>query len=153
MSIEIPHPTLGYVPSDLEQLERDLQVADDLLFVQVGIIKHPVLGEGRRIEVWRACEDGRNRMVAHFRMEERGKVAAEVAALRVESPGHVDTLTKVEAANEATDKARADAFVDAAMTPMDHLARLQHDRNNPNVTFRQVGGMRDEKKVEATTDA
>lgn len=105
----------------------------------------------RRYVVIRHNEDGTSEPVGHWRLEDFDRILMDLAPLRLDSPGHVDTLAEIDAHNAAKEKAADDIAVGVMMEDNEHRMRLWADTTQGRNTFRQVGGMRDEvpAKVEA----
>lgn len=99
----------------------------------------------RRYEVWRHCEDGQERRIAHWRMEERDRIIWDLARMRAEAPGHEDINDVLDRGNAAVEQANADAFRDSYGEMLDHAMRLAHDTTQPGHTFRGMPGFRDKR--------
>lgn len=121
---------------------------DPRLELRIGVkTERRSLRTARRYEVWRYCEDGSEQCIGAWKLIEFPQILHDIALMRAGAEGRaVDSVARIELANQAKEKANADAYRDAAGPIMDHGARLVHDRTQPKQTFRQVGGLRDETK-------
>lgn len=121
---------------------------DPRLELRIGILKEKATGRtARRYEVWRHCEDGSDQRIGTWRMDEYGQILHDLAVMRAGAEGReVSVLDRIDTHNAKIEKANADKYKDAAGVILDHGARLLHDTTQPKQTFRQVGGLRDEKK-------
>lgn len=159
MSILLPNSDFGWVRADAADLDRKLREGDGIqwsgdpdLDLRQGVVEEVRSGRptgkivARRWEVWRHCEDGVDRLIGHWRMEEFDRILFDLARMRAESPGHVDVVDSIEAQNEANDKRIWQKGHDAYSEMMEHMLKLHHDRNNPRNVFRGIPGLRDVKK-------
>lgn len=89
----------------------------------------------RRLEVWRWNEDGSDTLVGHWRMDEAFRITKDLAEMRVDSPGHVSVIDRIDKHNEALEKKASDEFRDAMGALLEHAAKLHHDLNEPKNTF------------------
>lgn len=96
----------------------------------------------RRLEVWRTCEDGQDRLIGHWHPGEQFRVLYDLTRMRAESPGHVEVTDVIDAANAEVEYQQSRRFQDAAGEALEHGARLFHDQNNPRNRFRQMPGRR-----------
>lgn len=163
MGILTNTPGVGYVNVEDTTLDRQLREGDGLgwsgdadLWLGYGVIVAPHRiqspngtwydkGEvmARRYEVWRSCEDGQDRIIAHWRMEERERILYDLARMRAEAPGHVSVEDSIDRGNAAVDAANSQQFRDAYGEMLSHASALAHDRNNPKNVFRGMPGRRD----------
>lgn len=107
----------------------------------------------RRYEVWRHTEDGEDVLIGTWRLEEFDRILFDLAPLRLDSPGHVDTIDAIDEHNNKIIKENDDKYVDSMMQVLDHQLHLWHDLNNPRNVFRGIPGRRDETPKTETSDA
>lgn len=160
---------------DIEELGRKLQVGDGIhwagdpdLDLHVGIVCAKRAGidkagiyrragdvVARRYEVWRHCEDGADRMIGHWRLEERDQIIMDVARMRGALEGRAQLAEdEIDTNNAAIEQAKADEYLETAYPLLEHALELDHDRTEGKNVFRQVGGFRDDESVTAgKTDA
>ncbi len=108
---------------------------------------------GYRYEVWRHCEDGEDRRILSKPMDKLHEVLPELCKMDPRSPGFVDSFVQAE---KDSDKAHAEAgyrIREAQGEMAEHLFALWHDRNNPQHTFRQVGGSDERPDRNLASDA
>jgi hypothetical protein len=152
----INRPGIGTIDHDAWELDRKLREGDGVIWpgdphltLELAVVeaRDRTTGKrhvGRRYEVWRACEDGMDRLIGHWRLDEKHAILPELARMRIEAPGHVDVVESMRAGNARVEAATRDKYRDAMGACLDHAARLLHDRTQPKTTFRQVGGRRDD---------
>jgi hypothetical protein len=160
MSLLLPNNDFGWVRADAADLDRKLREGDGIhwsgdpdLDLRQGVVEETKSGRptgkivARRWEVWRHCEDGIDRMIGHWRMEEFDRILFDLAAMRAESPGHVDVIDSIDAKNEANDNAIWEPWRQAQGEMLEHMAKLYHDRNNPRNVFRGLPGRNPDKQA------
>lgn len=169
MALYATNPDLGgYVHSDAAETDRKLREGDGLVWqgdrrleLRMGILtakrtgyhaqcrRHVTKGEviARRYEVWRHNEDGTDEPVGHWTLEEYDRILFDLAGLRLDSPGHVDTGAKVDANNAAVEDAAADDYSQHLGEATEHMAKLVHDRTQPGNTFRGIPGRNPAKQA------
>lgn len=138
-----PHLQLGAIPAEWETLAEVLVKGDGLgwpgdphLWLGVGVIEDKRTGRvARRLEVWRANEDGSSAMIGHWPPDAANRVCYDLARMRVEAPGHVPVEERIDAHNAAMEAAKEAEFADVYGEALDHAARLFHDTNNPRTRF------------------
>lgn len=156
MSLYAAHPTTGYMHADAADLEMKLKLGDGVLFagdpdleLRMAIIERRKYGRpdgivARRYEVWRHCEDGQERMIGHWRLEEFGQILQDVALMSAAARGRAPGVEeRIDKANAEVEKAQTDQFVDAVGETLEHALRLHHDTENPRNIFRGIPGQRD----------
>lgn len=167
----IPHADAGYMHSDAERVDRVLRDGDGLgwpgdprLELRMGVMEvaegriSRTLGRwvnkgeilGRRYEVWRRCEDGVERRVGSWTLEEFDRIILDLSGMRLDSPGHVDTQAKIDTTNAEIEAAAMRDYRDAQGEILEHGAKLLHDTTQPKNVFRGMPGRRDEPKAEPT---
>jgi hypothetical protein len=155
-----PHDDLGFLRGDAPDLDRKLREGDGvgwggdpLLELRQGVVEEMRSGRltgkivARRWEVWRHMENGKEEMIGHWRMEEFDRILFDLAGMRVEAPNHVDVIDKIDAANDANmERIWAPGRAKLA-DMMEHMAKLNHDRNNPRNVFRGMPGRNPDKQM------
>ncbi len=144
-----PHQELGWV-RDTTDLVNQLHNGDGIhwpgdpdLSLHQGVISNrqgKILA--RRWEVWRHCEDGQDRMIGHWRMEEYDRIIFDLARMRAESPGHVNVTDRIDAHNAEIEAANSRKFRDSMGEMLEHQAKLQHDLTEGRNVFRQMPGFK-----------
>ena len=145
MSLHVPDSQMGYVHADAAKVDRQLREGDGLMWtgdprleLRMGVVQAnrrayvPALGRyvsrgeivARRYEVWRHCEDGIDRRIGSWRIEEFDRILMDLAPMRLDAPGRTDTLERIDAGNAAIEKENTDKFRDAAGEMLDHKLRL-----------------------------
>lgn len=160
MSLLLPNQDFGWVRADAPELDRKLREGDGIhwsgdpdLDLRQGVVEETKNGRptgkivARRWEVWRHCEDGVQRPIGTWRMEEFDRILFDLAAMRAEAPGHVDVVDSIDAKNAANEEKVWQPFRDAQGEMTEHLAKLWHDRNNPKNVFRGMPGLNPEKQA------
>lgn len=145
-----PHNEAGYMSSEWTDLDRKIREGDGIMWpgdprmwLGVGIVearghqgritrKAPV---GRRLEVWRDCEDGESRLVGAWHPTELFRILVDLCAMRVEAPGHVSAETRIDDHNDKIEKDAADAQADKTCEALEHALRLRHDKLEPQTRF------------------
>lgn len=143
----------GMIHSDVEDLVRLLQQGDGMgwpgdprMWIQIGTLKRRAQGKlriGRRYEVWRLNEEGEEVMIAHWRLDEKDRILYDLARMRLDSPGHVDTIEQIDANNERVEAENTARALDAMGEAMEHGAKLLHDTTEGRNVFRGMPGLRD----------
>jgi hypothetical protein len=158
----ISQPGTGFIHSEAERLDRQLREGDGLVWsgdprLSLGVVvmaaprvmQHPVTGKwlkrgdmiSKRYEVFRANEDGTETSIGHWRIEEFDKIMHDVAKMKAGFEGRIpDVEARIDANNAAIEKENSRQFHDFYGAAAEHAMRLAHDRNNPQNTFRQMGG-------------
>ena len=136
----------AFVHADAYELERKLAAMDPRLYLKYRVIEHPKKPgvKGRRYEVHRHCEDGKTRMIGHWRLEEFDSIWSDMQVMAAGAAGRIAGVEdRIDSANDAIERDNHQQGVDAMGEMMDHAVRLFHDRTQPKNTFRQVGGLKD----------
>lgn len=136
-------PDGGAVAPEWADLAKKVTDGDGLgwrgdpdLWLGIGVVVNPRTGKtGRRLEVWRDNTDGSTTMIAHWLPTEQHMVCYDLAKMRVDAPGHVSVVDRIDQHNDALEKAASDAAVESMMETLDHAIRVDHDRNNPRNQF------------------
>lgn len=171
MALYKTNPDLGgFVHADAAETDRKLREGDGILWpgdpsleLRMGILtakttgyhkqckRHVTKGEviARRYEVWTHTPDGSDERIATWTLEEYDRIILDMAGLRLDSPGHVDTGTKVDTNNEKVEAAAGRDYAEHMGEAAEHLGKLQHDRTQPRNVFRGMPGSRDDVKPEA----
>jgi len=160
MSLLLPNNDFGWVRADAADLDRKLREGDGIhwsgdpdLDLRQGVIEKTRSGRptgeivARRWEVWRHCEDGIDRMIGHWRMEEFDRILFDLARMRADSPGHEDVVDVIERKNDENEKRIWGQWRDKQGEMMEHLAKLYHDRTQPKNVFRGMPGRNPEKQA------
>lgn len=158
--IMTPSQDFGWLRADAADLDKKLRTGDGLawagdpsLDLRQGIIEETRSGRltgnivARRWEVWRACEDGIDRLVGHWRMEEFDRIIFDLVRMRAEAPGHVDVIDSIDAGNKKAEDKIWSKGHDALGTMMDHMARLHADTTGPKQVFRGIPGQNPDKQL------
>lgn len=156
MGVLRPHALAGFIDGASEDVARALVDGDGILWagdpnlsLHVGTItagksgwsnelnRQVRIGEvvARRWEVWRHTEDGEDVRIGTWKMEDLSRIIMDIAPLRLDSPGHVDTLAEIDKANDKLEADRSQAFKEAAFELLDHQIRLHHDLTQPKNRF------------------
>jgi hypothetical protein len=154
-----PNQQFGWIRADAADLDRKLRDGDGIhwsgdadLFLGQGVVEEVRWGRktgkvvARRWEVWRRCEDGEERLLGHWRMEEFDRILFDLARMRAESPEHEDVLALIDKDNAKTEDRIWAPARDALGEMKEHGAKLLHDRQNPKNVFRQMPGRNPEKQ-------
>lgn len=154
MSLLLPNSDFGWVRADAPDLDRKLREGDGIqwsgdpmLDLRQGVVEETRSGRptgkivARRWEVWRHCDDGVDRLIGVWLMEEFDRIIFDLARMKAESAGHEDVVDRIDKANAANDDKVWQPWRDSMGEAMEHMAKLWFDRNNPRQVFRQVGGM------------
>lgn len=140
------HTPSGVVAPEWTDLAKKLADGDGLgwpgdprLWLGVGVLEARGKPTGRRLEVWRTNEDGTDSLIGHWLLSEQMRVCYDLARMRAEAPGHVDTITAIDKANDELEARQSADFMDVMAPMVDHAARLYADTNGPRQTF-YMGG-------------
>ena len=138
MSLYLPNDATGYMHAGAVELDRKLKEGDGLIWagdpdldLHMGVVTERATGQikARCYEVWRYCEDGQERMIGRWRLEEFDRILLDVSIMKAGATGRItDAQTRIDAANAATEKDQQDKFVDKLGETLDHALRLEHDR-------------------------
>lgn len=117
---------------------------DPRLELRIGVIEYKGR-TGRRLEVWRANEDGSETPVAHWRPDHAGQVCFDLAKMRVDRPGFSkdDACTRIDRHNDAIERKNQSDWNDIQAELSEYVSALYHDTTGPRTTFRQIPGRRD----------
>lgn len=137
------HTPNGTVAPEFEDLERRIRNGDGILWtgdqrlwLGIGILENRFTRKtGRRLEVWRDNEDGTTVLVGHWLMSEQFRVLFDLANMRLDRPGAVDAVTRIEQHNEKLEAEASAKNVEKMYDVLDHALHLDHDRNNPKTKF------------------
>lgn len=102
---------------------------------------------GKRIEVWRHCEDGEDRRIGSWHLHEWADIIADMVKMDPSSPAHVSTEARIDAANRRKEVEQAARMTDKMGELMEYAARLHHDRTKGPSTFRGVQGLNPDKQL------
>jgi len=165
--VYVPNADAGYLHSDAPDLARKLVEGDGILWpgdprleLRVGVLTwpqtcwQPTLGRrvrrgeiaARRYEVWRYCEDGSEQMVGHWRLEDFDRILLELAPMRLDAPGHVSVLDRIDTNNDAMEKANSQRMVEALAAPLEHALKIKHDTTEGRTVFRGMPGLNPAKQ-------
>lgn len=92
--------------------------------------------------VKRWCEDGVLRALARWEPEELEQIPWCLTQMRLDSPGHVDACERIDAHNEAMERAASARLRDAVGEMTEHALKLFHDIHEPRNVFRGIPGRR-----------
>lgn len=131
------------VAPEWQDLERKVREGDGLvwtgdprLWLGIGVLENRFTHKvGRRLEVWRDNEDGSTSLVAHWLLSESHRVLFDLANMRIDRPGFVSTEARIDAHNDALEKAASEKVQEEMFETLDHAIRLDHDKNNPRNRF------------------
>ncbi len=156
----LPNNDLGWLDSRAVQVDKQLREGDGIqwsgdpsLYLAQGVVEETRGGRptgkivARRYEVWRNCEDGMERLIGHWLMEEIDRIVYDLARMRAESPGHEDVIDKIEKANAEVERANHDRFRDSYGEMLSHMASLYVDREQGKNTFRGMPGRNPDKQL------
>lgn len=156
-----PNQDIGWIRGDAEALDVKLRQGDGLgwpgdprLSLVQGVVEaakrtqHPITGKwlrkgdvvARRWEVWRECEDGVERQIGHWRMEEFDRILLDLSGMRLDSPGHVDALDAIDKSNDAHEDAIMRDFRENYGEMTERGTKLFRELRDGKDTFYQVGG-------------
>jgi len=157
MSLYVP-TAAGMVHSDVDALVGLIQNGDGMgwpgdprMYVTIGVLSQTKNGRvrtGRRYEVRRWNEDGSIALIGHWRLDEKDKIIFELSRMRMDSPGHVDTLAEIDKTNAAIEQKATDVYMDSQGEMLSHAASIVAETEYGKNTFRQMPGTRDEPKVD-----
>lgn len=146
----VPTPA-GFLHSDIDSLLKLIQDGDGMgwpgdprMYIAIGVVRVPGIGTARRYEVWRLCEDGEDRFIGGWKLEEKDKIVFDLTRMRPDSPGFVSAADQMKEHNAKLEaQAQAD-YEDAAGEMMSHLSSIVSETNTGKNTFRQMPGRRDD---------
>lgn len=98
-----------------------------------------------RFEVYRHTEEGKDTIILSRSAKDWHEIIPELVKMDPRTPGHESMIDLVDRANRAIEKTQDDMMHDVYGEAFDYTARLAADREWGPSTFRQVGGLRDEK--------
>jgi hypothetical protein len=163
MALYRTHELVGYMHADAPELDRKLRDGDGIfwtgdprLYLAMGIVQanrrmwveelgryvNPGEVVARSYEVWRHGEDGREHLIGRWRVEEFDRILMDLAPMRLDSPGHKDTLDEIDKHNAKLEKAASDQMKEALAEGLEHQLKLWHDRTQPKNVFRGLPGLR-----------
>jgi len=160
MSMLLPNQDFGWIRADAADLDRKLRTGDGIqwpgdpdLDLRQGVVEEVLWGRptgkivARRWEVWRHCEDGIDRIVGHWRLEEFDQIIFDLARMRAESAGHEDVIERIERADATVEKANTDKFRDNYGEMLEHMSKLWHDTHEGRNVFRGMPGRNPDKQL------
>lgn len=139
-------PTIGWRGDPRLELRMGYSVAADN-GVYHGKYKRRGDVVGVRWEVWRACEDGKDRRILAAPAEGLTDIIPRLIGVDPRTPGHEDVMDRVEREDAQVQKEKANAIREAHGEHMDHLWRLVHDRQNGPNTFRGMPGSNPDRQM------
>lgn len=137
----------AFVHAEAYELEAKLVAMDPRLYLKYRVIDHPKKPgvKGRRYEVHRHCEDGKNRLIGHWRLEEFDTIWSDMQVMAAGAAGRIASVEeRIDKHNDEMERdndRESSGFMTEAMT---HAAKLMHDRTQPKTVFRGMPGLRDE---------
>jgi hypothetical protein len=151
MSLYIPGQAGGFVHQGAIDIDRKLRDGDGIMWtgdprleLRIGVIEGPKRNGkrpvGRRYEVWRNMEDGREERIGHWTMAELGMILHDVSIMKAGGEGRTDNVeSRIDYANAQNEKANSDKYRDAMGVMLDHAARLNAERSEGRTTHYGVG--------------
>jgi hypothetical protein len=156
----LPNSDAGWLRADAADLDRKLREGDGIqwsgdpsLYLGQGLVEETRGGRptgkivARRWEVWRYCEDGVERLIGHWRMEDFDRICYDLARMRAEAPGHEDVIDAIERHEKEAEERVWQPYRESMGEMMEHMTKLWHDRNNPRNTFRGMPGSNPDKQL------
>lgn len=156
----LPNVDTGWLDSRAVEIDKQLRTGDGIqwsgdptLYLAQGVVEETRGGRptgkivARRYEVWRHCEDGVERIIGHWRMEEIDRIIYDLARMRAEAPGHEDIIDTIEKHEVENEKRVWEPYRQSMGALMEHMAKLHHDRNNPKQVFRGMPGSNPDKQL------
>lgn len=109
---------------------------DPRLDLRLGVIEYRGR-TGRRLEVWRANEDGSETILAHWRPDEAHRVCHDLALMRADRPGFAgDTAAgRIDRHNDALARKARDEIDGLHAELTEYAARLYADTHGPRQKF------------------
>lgn len=160
MPLLTPNDSFGWIRGDAPDLDRKLREGDGIQWVgdpdldlRQGVVEKMISGRptgeivARRWEVWRHCEDGIDRLIGHWRMEEFDRILFDLARMRPDAPGHEDAVARIEKANDANESRIMQGARDSLGEMLEHAAKLHHDTTGPRNVFRGIPGRNPDKQL------
>lgn len=131
-------PRGGFLSTaDWEDLAKKVVQGDGLgwpgdprLELRIGVLSNGQK-DGHRLEVWRYNEDGTETRVAHWLPRESMMVCYDLARMRLDAPGRVDTVTEIEKHNERLEKDASDRFNELMVETVKHATFEKQRKNDP----------------------
>lgn len=155
-----PSDQFGWVRADAADLAAKLRAGDMLgwpgdpdLDLRQGVVEEVKWGRptgkivARRWEVWRHCEDGVDRMIGNWRMEEFDRIIFDLTHMRAEAPKKEAAIDRIERLNDENEKAVWEPFRQSQGAMIEHYAKLYHDTHGPKNVFRGMPGLNPEKQL------
>lgn len=156
----LPNADFGWIRADAADLDRKLREGDGIhwsgdpdLDLRQGVVEEMRSGRptgkivARRWEVWRHCEDGVDRILAHWRIEEFDRILFDLARMRAGSPAHEDVIDRIDAANEANEERIWAQGRDKMGEMLEHMLKLHHDTTEGRNTFRGMPGQNPDRQL------
>lgn len=156
----VPNNDTGWLRADAADLDKKLRTGDGIqwtgdpsLDLRQGVVEETRSGRptgkilARRWEVWRNCEDGIERIIGHWRMEDFDRILYDLARMRAEAPGHEDIVDTIERHEREHEERVWKPYRESMGNMMEHMAKLHHDRNNPRQVFRGMPGSNPDKQL------
>jgi hypothetical protein len=127
------------VDAEWQDLAQKLSYGDGLnwpgdpdLWLGIGVIEDKRNRRtGKRLEVWRSCEDGTDQLVGHWHPAEQFRVLYDLCQMRAEAPGHVDVATRLEKSDAAAEEAAAQLWRENQFQALEHAAWLHVKAHEP----------------------
>lgn len=150
-AILVPHSEAGWLDARATQLALDLRQGrpvvgwrgDPNLELRLGIMTDRHHREvARRWEVWRHCEDGADRRLADWALDEFDQIIPDLVAMDPRNRGHVPTVERIDQANAARDAEIRSQVRDKAAEAFDQL----HHAHGPDRPWRSTRVNRKEWK-------
>lgn len=158
MSLYVPSAGGGFAHAGAATLDRQLREGDGIhwsgdqrLSLAIASLEETNNGikTGRiahRYEVYRWCEDGVDRRIGTWRMEEFGQILFDIARLRAGAEGRAEgVLDRIDKHNDAKEQRAFAKYREKGANVIERGAWLLNRlRGEPKTNFGQVGGSRDD---------
>jgi len=153
MSLFVPRARGDFVLHDEDRIRRELQDGNPsvgwpgdrrLMLVQKVIrLRSPGGGHrtGRRWEVWRACEDGQDRFIGSWPLDQSHRIIPDLAKMRAERPGGGadERLAEIDRHNQALEADRQRQAEEAWLQMLEHMAWAEARLSGPRTVFGMRG--------------
>lgn len=158
---------LSDVPYEMEVLADDIVNGkptlgwrgDPRMSLHIGVVAAAANGQhngkfvcrgqviGRNLQVWRHCEDGKDRLIISKGLDAVHEIIPSLCKMDPRSPGFEDTHDAVVANNAKVDADRAYDVQQAIGEMTEHLWHLTADSQNGRTTFRGMPGSNPDKQA------
>lgn len=127
---------------EYEDLDRRLRQPDGMgwpgdpdLWLGIGVLSQGGRQVGHRIEVWRHCEDGLDRMIGSWHPKEQHQVIYDLTRMRPDSPGFEPATDRLDREDAERARKSDEEWAENMDALLAHAKAIHRERHNPRDKF------------------